>query len=98
VYDLVYVQMALFIWEDGPLAHTSGMVCVLARSEKQAWKMLYEKDNLAWWSLQGEPTSEIKGESYSESGYSNVPKCGYFKTAIRPKKITKQEAFVAWGR
>ena len=91
--------MPLFVWDGVLEDYTSGIVCVLARSEKQAWKMIYEKSSLAWWVLQGEPDFEIEGKerSYSDSGYRKVPKCGYFKTAIRPKKITKPEAFVVWG-
>ena len=89
--------MPLFVWDGVLEDYTSGMVCVLARSEKQAWKMIYEKSSLAWWILQGEPHIEGPEKTYSETGYNNVPKCGYFETATRPRKITKPEAFVVFG-
>jgi len=90
--------MRLYVWEGVLSDYTDGLVCVLAKSEKQAWQKLYEKDDTAWWSLQGHPTfDENKDKSHSEYAQYNVPKCGYFSTAIRPKLIKEPEAFIVWG-
>ena len=89
--------MKLYVWEEVLTDYTDGIVCVLARSEKQAWNKLYEKDNTAWWILQGEPRIKTGDKSFSISAYKNQPKCGYFRTSLRPRKVTESEAFVIWG-
>lgn len=54
------VPLALYVWEgDGVLEdYYSGLVCVLARSEQEAWSLLKVKDETAAWSLSGEGSSE----------------------------------------
>ena len=88
--------MKLFVWEGVLTDYTSGIICVLAKNEKQAWEMIYEEDNTAWWVLQGSPTIE-GGRDYGTTAHDNLPKEGYFPTAIRPRIVSKPEAFIVWG-
>jgi hypothetical protein len=44
----------LFVWEGVLTDYTSGMVCVFAKNEKDAWDLLKKKDLYAWASLGGE--------------------------------------------
>ena len=81
----------MYVWEEVLTDYTDGMVCAYARSEKQAWKVLHDKDSTAWWVLQGRP------DRVEETNAYDIPKCGYRRTAIRPRKITKPEAFAVWG-
>ena len=89
--------MKLFVWDNVLEDYTSGMVCILARNEKQAWKMLYEHDPLAWWVLQGEPDYEEESATKSADAWNNLPEQGYFNTAIRPKIVLEPSVFVVWG-
>ena len=88
--------MKLFVWEGVLEDYTLGMVCALAKNEKQAWEMLYKKDDLFWWVLQGKP--RYPGErKYAILAYEHRPKCGYFPSATRPRIVTEPETFMVWG-
>jgi len=88
--------MKLFVWAGVLTDYTTEIVVVLANSERDAWEMIYEKDHTAWWVLQGQPTIE-GGRDYGTTAHDNLPKEGYFPTAIRPEIITEPEAFIIWG-
>jgi len=89
--------MKMYVWEDVLEDYTSGMVCVLARNEKQAWEMLYKEDDTAWWVLQGRPSIYTDGKNAAKSTHDIIPKCGYLPLATRPKEITEPHAFIVWG-
>jgi hypothetical protein len=38
-------KLKLYVWEGVLTDYTSGMVCVLARSEEEAWKLVEEKQD-----------------------------------------------------
>lgn len=64
------------------------MVCVFAKNEKEAWDLLKKKDDCAWSVLR-------KRQSYDIDD-NRQPK--ELDKACRPRKVTKSEAFVVWGR
>ena len=91
--------MKLYVWENVLTDYTEGLVCILAKSEQQAWQLLYEKDDTAWWDLQGCPKRPTENESYSESAMRYLQEIGQFKfgTAVNPVEVTEPTAFVVWG-
>jgi hypothetical protein len=91
--------MKLFVWGDVLKDYTSGMVCVLAKNERQAWEKLYEADSTAWWVLQGEPCFNVPNESQGVSAFKFLASENKFcfDNAIRPKVVSEPEAFIVWG-
>jgi hypothetical protein len=76
-------NLKLYIWEDVLRDYTPGMVAVLAESEEQAWELIKQKDEVAWYSLLGYPSKEDIAMGCPD--------------AIRPREITKPEAFTVHG-
>jgi hypothetical protein len=90
--------MKLYVWEHVLTDYTDGMVCVLANDEEEAWKLLYKKDDTAWWVLQGRPHIEEKGDlSVSAMKFLKEQKKFKLDSATSPKEVTEPEAFVVWG-
>lgn len=92
------MTLKLFMWENVLEDYTSGLVCVLAASEEEAWDEIYKKDPLAWWDLQGSPTRKCKCCKSSSESIKKHTK-GMLKTdnVIRPKIVTEPSAFIVWG-
>ena len=89
--------LTLYVWEgEGVLQlYDSGLVCVLAHSEGEAWELLYRKDPQACLSLQGNPLDEkFKTITELEQDYPQRP---YPSPKIRPKSVTAPEAFICYG-
>jgi hypothetical protein len=77
------MTLRLYVWEGVLTDYTSGLVCVLAENEKQAWALLKKEDHTAWWVLLGEPDDRETKE---------IP-----PSAIRPKEVTRPKCFLVWG-
>lgn len=63
--------LKLFVWEKVLTDYTSGLVCVLAHDEKEAWKLLEKKDKLAFFILKRdmkEPKTVTKPEAFVTHG------------------------------
>ena len=92
------MKMNLFVWEGVLSDYTDGLVVAMARDEDEAWELLFKKDSIAWWKLNGNPKC-LKGKDQAICAHKELRSKGVFHTeqAIRPKKITKPEAFVVWG-
>lgn len=88
-------DIKLFVWEgDGVLQdYTSGMVCVLASSEREAWNILYKYDPLAYWALTG------RSSRHSDPVPDFDPSSCKNENIIHPKKccVTAPAVFVCWG-
>lgn len=56
------MKLKLFVWEGVLTDYTDGLVCILARDEAHAWRLLKRKDPTAWWTLQGQPRNR-RGEA-----------------------------------
>lgn len=78
--------LRLWVWEDVLSDNTSGMVCVLARTEDEAWDALKAADSTAWWVLRGRPGNR------NATGAPNDT-----ELADRPREVTQTAAFVCWG-
>lgn len=94
----------LYVWEGVLVDWTSGLVCVRAPSEKEAWELLYEKDSTAWWSIQGNqdppedhPKEYTGNRSLKLKKYLDDVGKAATEDAEKPRKITESEAFVVWG-
>lgn len=92
-------ELKLYVWTGVLTDYTDGLVCVLATSEKQAWNLLYEKDDTAWWVLQGSPEPKGIHRSHSLNAYDWLKKNNQFKfpSTLSPEVITKPSAFLVWG-
>ena len=81
-------SLKLFVWEGVLSDWTSGMVCVLAHNEDEAWELMREKDDTACWVLQGEPEDrKLKKVRDFENGGG----------VIRPVIVEEPQAFTVWG-
>ena len=97
----------LFVWEDVLTDYTSGLVCVYARTEKEAWDELFKKDSTAFMVLNGLEWSmpEIKEMKIEYKDTKDLSELGRlwlekhnepcFKNARKPKIITEPEAFIS---
>ena len=77
-------DLKLYVWEDVLADWTSGMVCILAKNEKQAYELLYEEDSVAWSQLMG--IWEPLGWSHPE--IDKLSKKGVLDDDGRPLSLT----------
>jgi len=103
------MSVKLYVWEGVLTDWTSGMVCILANSEEEAWDLLFKKDKIAWSALQDE--NDRYGWNFFEAikkdrnldlselrkEYLNKNKMVCFDTAKRPRVVEEPEAFAVWG-
>ncbi len=102
--------MKLYVWEDVLEDYTSGMICILAKNEKQAMEELYKKDDIAWSKIMGlwdriswgskpikklEKTNPNTNLCALQKIYADKEKIKQFQ--IRPRIIKEPEVFVVWG-
>jgi len=104
------MTLKLYVWENVLEDYTSGMVCVLANNEEEAFNEIWKKDTLAWSLLQNIFDSmswgseEIKSMEGKKGDLCELQR-KYLKqegiilhpNRIKPKVITKPEAFVVFG-
>lgn len=106
------MTLKLYVWEGVLVDYTSGMVCVLANSLEEAFQKVYEKDGLAWSELQGmwevfswdNPEIEKLRGKHPKENLTTLQRrlldnkgIKVSQTAIKPRVITKSEAFVVHG-
>jgi len=105
-------QLKLYVWEDVLADYTSGLICILAESEEQAFELLYNKDPIAWSNIQGF-WEELQWENEDikrlskiypqfdlcqlQKTYSQENNIKLNGTRKKPNIITKPEAFVVHG-